>query len=79
MSDFQPVRCAHPSLSDNDGLIVSEQEHPPVITGGVLVCVCVCVCMRACVRACVFVAKSGWGNGEVNGDAVSERTEAGME
>ena len=67
MSDFQPVRCALPSLSDNGGLIVSEQGHPPVITGGVLVCVC------------VFVAKSGWGNGEVNGDAVRERTEAGME
>lgn len=69
MSDFQPVRCAHPSLSDNDGLIVSEQGHPPDITGGALVCVC----------PCVFVAKSGWGNGEVNGDAVRERTEAGME
>ena len=45
MSDFQPVRCALPSLSDNGGLIVSEQGHPPVITGGVLVCVCACACL----------------------------------
>lgn len=27
-----------------------------------------------CVRHLVFVAKSGWGNGDVNGDAVRERS-----
>lgn len=43
----------------------SDQGHPPVITGG--------VCVRAGVQQCAFVAKSGWGNGEVNGDAVHER------
>lgn len=44
-------------LSENGGLIVqmpeSDQGHPPVITGGV------------CLRQLVFVAKSGWGNGDV--------------
>lgn len=31
-----------------------------------------CVCMCVCLCGSVFVARSGWGNGEVNGDAVRE-------